>query len=285
MKTMNAISSSFTLANGIAIPSLGFGTWQIKDGPDAVNAVAAALRLGYRHLDTAAIYGNEVSVGAAFRESGLPRADVFVTSKLWNTAKTYDRAMQAFDESMARLGLDVLDLYLIHWPAVEKLDPNWIRTNRERWRALEQLYRDGRIRSIGVSNFREHHLRPLLDDADIAPMVNQLEIHPGFAQEATVDFCKARNILVQAWSPLACGKALDIPEVRAIAARHGRTPAQVCLRWCLQNGILPLTKTTNEERMRENADVFDFELTADDLKVLAALPPCGACLDPDNRDF
>lgn len=282
---MKPLSSSFTLANGVAIPALGFGTWQIKDGPDAVRAVAAALRLGYRHVDTAAVYGNEASVGTAVRESGLPRTEVFVTSKLWNTAKTYDLAMQAFDESMAKLGLDVLDLYLLHWPAVEKLDADWVRTNREKWRALERLHQDGRIRAIGVSNFRPHHLKPLLDAADVAPMVNQLEIHPGFAQEETVAFCKAHGILAQAWSPLACGKALAIPEVQAIAARHGRTPAQVCVRWCLQNGVLPLTKTTNETRMRENTDVFGFELTPDDLCAIAGLPTCGACLDPDTRNF
>ena len=282
---MKKNTRSFSLANGVAIPALGFGTWQIQDGPDAVRAVATALRLGYRHVDTAAIYGNEASVGAAVRESGRPRTEVFVTSKLWNTARTYDLAMQAFEESMTKLGLDVLDLYLLHWPAVEKIDPDWIRTNREKWRALERLHLDGRIRAIGVSNFRARHLQPLLDDADVAPMVNQLEIHPGFAQEETVAFCKAHDILPQAWSPLACGKALAIPEVRAIAARHGRTPAQVCLRWCLQNGVLPITKTTNEARMRENADVFGFDLTPDDLRVIASLPPCGACLDPDTRNF
>ena len=282
---MKNLNSSFTLANGVAIPALGFGTWQIKDGSGAVRAVAAALRLGYRHVDTAAIYGNEASVGAAVRESGLPHAEVFVTSKLWNTAKTYDLAMQAFDESMTKLGLEALDLYLLHWPAVEKLDADWVRTNREKWRALERLHQDGRIRAIGVSNFRPHHLQPLLDAADVAPMVNQLEIHPGFAQEQTVAFCKAHGILAQAWSPLACGKALAIPEVRAIAARHGRTPAQVCVRWCLQNGVLPITKTTNEARMRENADVFGFELTPDDQRAIAGLPPCGACLDPDTRNF
>ncbi|MGI5868761.1 MAG: aldo/keto reductase [Kiritimatiellia bacterium] len=283
MKQIN--NSSFTLANGVAIPAIGFGTWQIKDGPEATQAVADALRVGYRHIDTAAIYGNEASVGAAFRESGLPRDEVFITSKLWNSAKTFDQAMQGFDESMERLGLDVLDLYLLHWPAVAKNDPDWARSNRERWRALERLYKDGRIRAIGVSNFLPHHLQPLLDDADVAPMVDQLEIHPGYAQEEAVAFCKAHDILPQAWSPLACGKALDIPEVKAIAIRLRRTPAQVCMRWCFQNGVLPITKTTRVERMLENADIFNFTLTPNDLNAIASLPRCGACLDPDERNF
>ena len=282
---MNTLSSAFHLANGIAIPAIGFGTWQIPDGPDAVRAVGTALRLGYRHVDTAAIYGNEASVGAAVRESGIPRTELFITSKLWNSAKTFDLATQAFEETMAKLGLDVLDLYLLHWPSVAKIDADWVHTNREKWRALERLHRDGRIRAIGVSNFRTHHLRPLLDTADIAPMVDQLEIHPGFAQEETVAFCRENGILPQAWSPLACGKALALPAVQAIATRLGRTPAQVCLRWCLQNGVLPITKTTSEARMRENADVDGFTLTDDDLRALAALPPCGACLDPDTRNF
>lgn len=283
---MKSLQDTFKLANDIGIPCVGFGTWQIKDGQDAVEAVTNAVRLGYRHIDTASIYGNEASVGTAIRNGGVPRSELFITSKLWNSNKTYDQALQAFDESMMKLKLDVLDLYLIHWPSVKHIDPNWERTNSEKWRALERLYQDDRIRAIGVSNFLPHHLRPLMEHATVMPMVNQLEIHLGHPQTETLSFCKTHGILAEAWSPLACGKILDVPELKAIAARLAKTPAQICLRWCLQNGVLPLPKSVSTARMSENAALFDFAISPEDMRTLDDLPPCGgACLNPDARNF
>lgn len=282
---MKFLHDTFRLSNGVHIPCVGFGTWQIK-GAAATEAVCAAIACGYRHIDTATVYENEAAVGEAIRACGLPRDQLFVTSKLWNTNKTVDEARRAFDASMSRLGLDVLDLYLIHWPAVPNMDPDWRRTNREKWRALEHLHTEGRVRAIGLSNFLPHHLEPLLADADIAPLVNQLEIHPGHPQHETVACCRAHAILPQAWSPLANGQVLDVPAVRAIADKHGKTPAQVCLRWCLENGVLPITKTTSPARMRANADIFNMTLDDEDRSRLDALPPCGgACIDPDTRTF
>ena len=283
---MKSLVDTFKLANEIGIPCVGFGTWQIKDGQDAVDAVTKAIQLGYRHIDTASIYGNEASVGTAIRNCGVPRSELFITSKLWNSNKTYDQALQAFDESMKKLKLDVLDLYLIHWPSVKHIDANWERTNSEKWRALERLYQEGRIRAIGVSNVLPHHLQPLMERAAVMPMVNQLEIHPGHPQTETVAFCKAHGILAEAWSPLACGKILEVPELKAIAASLSKTPAQLCLRWCIQNGVLPLPKSVSTSRMSENAALFDFAISPEDMQTLNNLPPCGgACLNPDERNF
>ncbi len=282
---MKNLQDSFTLSNGIDIPCLGFGTWQIK-GDEATKAVIKAIETGYRHIDTATVYENETSVGDAVRNCGLPREALFVTSKLWNSNTTFDKAIDAFDESMSRLKLDYLDLYLLHWPSVPSIDANWERTNSEKWRALETLYTDGRVRAIGVSNYLPHHLTPLMDSADIMPMVNQLEIHPGHPQQATLRFCKTHNILAEAWSPLASGKVLDVPELKAIAEKLSRTPAQICLRWCIQNGVLPLTKTTSADRMKENSDIFGFSISEADMTVINNLPPCGgSCINPDERKF
>lgn len=282
---MKSLQDCFTLSNGIGIPGLGFGTWKIK-GDDAVTAVENAIANGYRHVDTATVYENESPVGDALRNSGLPREALFITSKLWNNNKTFDQVLRAFDESMARLKLDILDLYLIHWPSVPGLDPDWERTNHEKWRAMERLYKDGRVRAIGVSNYLPHHLIPLMDHADILPMVNQLEIHPGFLQQETLAFCKKHHILPEAWSPLACGKVLDVPALKTIAEKHSKTTAQICLRWCLQNDVLPLTKTTSVARMIENSDLFNFSISNDDMDLINSLPPCGgACINPDERKF
>ena len=277
---------SFTLTNGVEIPCLGFGTWRLKAGAECYEAVKHAIRIGYRHIDTAAIYENEASVGQAVRNGEIPRRELFITSKLWNTSRTFDQSLRAFDESMTKLNLDYLDLYLIHWPSVLGIDKDWERTNREKWRALEQLYFDGRIRAIGVSNFLPHHLLSLLEQATVSPMVNQLEIHPGYPQTDTVAFCQSHGILPEAWSPLARGSILDVPELKTLAGKLSRSPAQVCLRWCLQNGVLPLTKSSSPERMAANADLFEFSIPEDDMRTINLMPPCGgSCINPDDRTF
>ncbi len=282
---MKNLQDSFTLSNGIDIPCLGFGTWQIK-GNDATKAVISAIETGYRHIDTATVYENEAFVGDAVRNCGISREALFITSKLWNNNTSFDLTFDAFEQSMDRLKLDYLDLYLIHWPCVPSLDANWERINSEKWRALETLYTDGRVRAIGVSNYLPHHLTPLMDRADIMPMVNQLEIHPGYPQLTTLAFCKQHNILAEAWSPLARGNVFDVPELKTIAKKLSRTPAQICLRWCLQKGVLPLTKTTSTSRMCENAAIFDFSIPEADMTLIDRLPPCGgSCINPDERKF
>lgn len=284
--TPGSADEPFKLANGVSIPCVGFGTWRIPPGDDTFNAVTSAIGAGYRHFDTATVYKNEESVGDAIRASDVPRNEIFVTTKLWNSNKTYDAVMAAFDESMRKLDLDYLDLYLLHWPAVEKTDGKaWRAVNREKWRALETLNREGRIRAIGVSNFRQHHLEPLMDEADIAPVINQLEIHVGFPQLDTVRFCLERGIRPQAWSPIARGEVLGNPELTRIAASLGRTPAQVSLRWILQNGVIPLPRTQKPPRMAENLALFDFAISEDDMDALNRQQPCGGhCADPDERE-
>ncbi|NLM78340.1 MAG: aldo/keto reductase [Ruminococcaceae bacterium] len=269
---MKKLDDTFQLHNGVNIPCVGFGTWQIPNGPVAYQAVLEALSVGYRHIDTAAIYGNEESVGKAVRESGLAREDIFVTSKLRNTEHGYEATLAAFDRSMKRLGLEYLDLYLIHTPNPKQHMDRWQEVNSGSWQAFEELYQAGRIRSIGVSNFHTEHLDALLETARILPMVNQIRLFPGVTQDETVKYCKERNILLQAYSPLGTGKVFDRPEIKTIAEKYGKTVAQVCLRWSLQMGFLPLPKSVSPDRIRENTDFFDFELSAADVAALAAIP-------------
>lgn len=289
MPRLNAMPKSaadpFKLANGVDMPCVGFGTWRIPPGDDTFNAVTSAIAAGYRHFDTAAVYQNEESVGAAVRACGVPRDEIFVTTKLWNDNKTYDAAMKAFDVSMRKLGLDYLDLYLLHWPAVENTDGKaWRSVNREKWRALETLNREGRVRAIGLSNFLPHHIEALMDEADIAPTVNQLEIHVGFPQTETVEFCLQHAIRPQAWSPIARGEVLENPELARIAKQLGKTPAQVSLRWILQSGVSPLPRTQKPARMAENIGLFDFEISGADMEALNSQTPCGGhCANPDER--
>jgi diketogulonate reductase-like aldo/keto reductase len=270
-----------TFNNGVQMPQLGFGVFLVP--PDeVVEPVRAALDAGYRLVDTATLYGNEKGVGRAIRESGVPRDEVFVTTKLWNSDQGYESTLRAFDESMRLLGLDVLDLYLIHWPVPAK------DRYRDTWRALERLYDDGRVRAIGVSNFTVAHLTRLLDDAQVVPAVNQVELHPGFAQDELRAFHHERGIVTESWSPLGRGQGLLEQEpVVAVAAAHGRTPAQVVLRWHLQLGLAVIPKSTHAERIRENFDVFDFTLTDEEMSTLSALTAPGRIgPDPDtfNRD-
>lgn len=283
---LNKLTDTYTLRNGVQIPCVGFGTWQVPDGDDAVRSVKEALRAGYRHIDTAAIYRNEESVGEAIRSSGVPRDEIFVTTKLWNTNRSYKQVLMACDFSLSRLGLDYLDLYLIHWPANKaRGGKSGEQCNLETWGAMEKLCKDGKVRAIGMSNFLPHHLAPILAAAEIAPMVDQIEFHPGFMQAETVAYCREHGMLVEAWSPLGRGLVLQDPTLGKIARAHGKSPAQVCVRWCMQHGVLPLPKSVTRERIVQNAQVFDFELSPDEMAAVDALPELGySGLSPDEID-
>ncbi|MEY9835775.1 aldo/keto reductase [Streptacidiphilus sp. EB103A] len=260
---MNTVPT-VTLNNGVEIPQLGFGVFQIKPA-DTVAATLAALQVGYRHIDTAEMYGNEKEVGQAVRESGLPREDVFVTSKLNNGFHAHDAALKAFDRSLADLGFDYLDLFLVHWPLPGVGD--FVET----WRAMEEIYGSGRVRAIGVSNFQPHHLRRLLDETEIVPAANQIEVHPYLTQDEVRAFDAAHGIATEAWSPIAQGKVLDDPVISRIAQRLGRSAAQVTLRWHLQRGDIVFPKSVTRSRVEENFALFDFELTDDDMTAISGL--------------
>ena len=275
----------FTLSNGIGIPCIGFGTWQSPDGETAERAVCEAIEAGYRHIDTAAIYRNEKSVGRGIRASGLKREELFVTSKVWNSARGYRTTLEAFEKTLDDLQLDYLDLYLIHWPASPSRFPDWRELNLATWQALTELYKAGRIRAVGVSNFRPQHLEPLLA-TEVKPMVNQIEYHPGYLQQDVVDYSRAHGLVVEAWSPLGCGRVLADPRLEALARPLGVTTAQLALRFCLETGTLPLPKSVKAERIRANLDVFGFEMPADVVAAIRALPEFGfSGQDPDKVTF
>jgi len=255
-----------TLNNGQSIPQLGFGVFQIEP-EHTVEAVNTALQTGYRHIDTAEGYGNEKEVGEAVAKSGLNRADVFVTSKLGNDAHRPDDARRAFDASLQALGFDYLDLFLIHWPLPTKYDGDFVST----WRTLEEFYRAGRARSIGVSNFQPHHLRRLHEETEIPPAVNQIEVHPFLTQDEVRGFCAEHGIAIEAWSPIGQGVVLDAPVIGSIAERVGKTPAQVVLRWHIERGDIVFPKSVTPSRIKENFDIFDFELLDGDVAEISAL--------------
>jgi 2,5-diketo-D-gluconate reductase A len=267
-----------TLNNGVRIPQLGFGVFQVP--PDEViDPVATALAAGYRLIDTAAAYGNEEGVGKAIARSGIPRDDLFITTKLRNPDQGYDTTLRAFDVSMGKLGLERLDLYLIHWPLPMK--DEYVAT----WRAFEKLYADGRIRAIGVSNFTEHHLNRLREDTEIRPAINQVELHPRFAQEALRDYHAEWEIATEAWSPIGQGQGLlDDPAITGIAKARERTPAQVVLRWHMQHGIVAIPKSVTPERIASNLQVFDFELSDEEMSIISGLS-AGKRIGPDPDTF
>lgn len=282
---MENVRSTYSLKNGLEIPVVGFGTWKTPDGDDAYNSVSEALKAGYRHIDTAAVYGNEESVGKAIKDSGISRGDVFVTSKVWNTERGYDKTIAAYEASLEKLGMDYLDLYLIHWPAIEKQNDDWEELNKESWRALMDLYKAGKVKSIGVSNFQKKHMEAL-KDAEILPMVNQIEFHPGWLQEETRELCKELGILVEAYSPNGNGKLLKDDTLLKIAEKYGKSVAQICIRWTLQHGTLPLPKSVTPEYIKENTEVFDFEISDEDMQTIDEMEYLvGVPTDPDNRDF
>ncbi|MCY9074013.1 aldo/keto reductase [Bacillus inaquosorum] len=261
------LQATATLHNGVKMPWFGLGVFQVEEGTELVNAVRTAIVHGYRSIDTAAIYGNEAGVGEGLQqgidEAGISREDLFITSKVWNADLGYEETLAAFETSLSKLGLDYLDLYLIHWPVEGKY--------KEAWRALETLYKEGRVKAIGVSNFQIHHLEDLMTAAEIKPMINQVEFHPRLTQKELRDYCKAQGIQLEAWSPLMQGQLLDNEVLAQIAEKHNKSVAQVILRWDLQHEVVTIPKSIKEHRIIENADIFDFELSQEDMDKIDAL--------------
>jgi len=275
--TITSLQDTVTLNNGVKMPRLGFGVFKVKEGEEVVDAVKAALAAGYRAIDTAAAYRNEEGVGQAIRESGIPREELFITTKVWNSDQGYESTLEAFESSRSKLGLDYLDLYLVHWPVKGKY--------KDTWRALEKLYSDGVVRAIGVSNFQIHHLDDIFEDNTVVPAVNQIEYHPLLTQEKVKSYCEVKGIHITAWSPLMQGN-LDLPLLQELAAKYGKSPAQIVIRWDLQKGVLTIPKSITPARIQENADVYDFELSAEDIAAIDALNQnrrFGS--DPDNFNF
>lgn len=260
---MNKLSSYSVLNNGVKIPWLGLGTYKVEDGQQVENAVKFALKHGYRSIDTASFYDNEAGIGKAIKESDVSREEIFVTTKVWNDMHGYDKTIQSFEESRKKLGLEYIDLFLIHWPVPGKY--------LDTWKAMEKLYKDGLIRAIGVCNFKEHHLDVLLQNCEIKPTVNQVELHPQFSQKGLRDYCKKHEIQVEAWAPLMKGIILSNPIINKIAEKHGKTPAQVVLRWHLQNEVVIIPKSVKEHRIVENANIFDFQLDGEDMNQIDSL--------------
>lgn len=278
MKKISDITGSFKLHNGIEMPYLGLGTYQSDNDQEVIDAVANALQLGYKHIDTASVYGNEEGVGKGIQKSGVDRSEIFVVSKVWNIDQGYESTLKAFDESLDRLELDYLDLYLIHWPVTSKY--------KDTWRALEKLYKEKRIRAIGVSNFMQHHLEDLLTDAEIIPMVNQMEFHPYVVQQELINFCVSKGIQYESWSPFMQGKVFGLDICKDLSKKYNKSIAQVILRYNLQKGIVAIPKSAKKERIISNADIFDFELSTEDIAFLDSLDR-GERIgpDPDNFDF
>ena len=272
---MNKLTDSFILANGVEVSCVGYGTYLTPNGEIAKNSVIEAINAGYRHIDTAFAYGNEAAVGEGIKASGVSRDELFVTTKHWVTMRGYEKATEAIDISLKNLGLDYIDLYLIHWPCVEKVSPDWKEINAGTWKAFEDAYKNGKIRAIGVSNFQQKHYDALAERCEIKPMVNQIEFHPGYYQPELVRWCKAHNMVVEAWSPLGCGAVLSDPTLAKIAAKYGKSIAQVCIRFALQYGVVPMPKSTHADRIADNMKVFDFDLTDDDMTAIMTMPPVG----------
>ncbi|AIQ52004.1 aldo/keto reductase [Paenibacillus sp. FSL R7-0331] len=274
---MKHLNGSTVLNNGVHMPWFGLGTFR-AEGAEVANAVTTALELGYRSIDTAAVYGNEEEVGQSIASSGVARDSLFVTTKVWNSDQGYDTTLQAFDTSCRKLGLDMIDLYLIHWPGKDKY--------KDTWRALERLYEEGRVRAIGVSNFQIHHLEELRKDSGIVPAVNQVELHPRFIQKELHDYCTQHQIQIEAWAPLMKGRLQDNGLLQGIAGKHGKTVSQVILRWGLQNRIVIIPKSVTPSRIKENSEIFDFELTSEEISAISGLD-AGERIgtDPDKLMF
>ena len=273
-----SLTAPVTLNSGVKMPQFGLGVWRAVDGPETKNAVLWALEAGYRSIDTAALYDNEASVGEGLRESGVPRGDIFVTTKVWNPDQGYDSTLRAFDKSLKLLGLEYVDLYLAHYPVTGKY--------QDTWRALEKLLADGKTRAIGVSNFHTHHLDVLLGGCKVPPAVNQVELHPYLSQKKLLEYHRAHGIVTEAWAPIAKGRVLGEGIITALAEKYGKTPAQVVLRWELQQGIVIIPKSVHKERIVENAGIFDFSLTDGEMASIDTLERDGRIgTDPDKMDY
>lgn len=263
-----------TLNDGLTLPSIGFGTYKATE-EEGIASVKLALQKGYRLLDTAARYENESAVGKGIKESGIPREEIFVTTKVWRDNLGYENTKKAFEESLQKLDLDYIDLYLIHWPANEKNFANWQEVNAETWRAMEELQAEGKIKSIGVSNFWQEHLEALAKTANVTPSINQIEFHPGYWQPEVTQFSQDKGIVVEAWSPLARGKVFDNELLKSIAEKHNKSVSQICLRWCIEHDTITIPKSTTPERIEDNINIFDFELSPEEIKQINEIPEMG----------
>ena len=280
---MKSIHDTYTLNNGVKVPCIAFGTYKAAEGNSA-DIIAAAIEEGYRYFDTASFYETEEYLAEAIQKSGLPREDFFIATKLWKEEMGYEETLAAFERSSKKLNTDYIDLYLIHWPKPTHDYEDWKQLNIDTWKALEKLYKEGKVRAIGVSNFLPHHLDNLFENCEIKPMVDQIEYHPGYTQEATVQYCKQHDILVQAWSPIARGRILQDVTLIEMAEKYSVSVAKLALRFCIQNDVLPLPKASSKERMRENMDLFDFEISDEDMKRLNTLPQIGWSGEHPDRE-
>lgn len=271
---MNSIYDCYTLSNGVEIPCVAFGTYKAAED-ESETVIRRAIEAGYRYFDTASFYGTEPYLGRAVQESGIPREEFFIASKLWKDEMGRENARKAFEQTLKRLGTEYLDLYLIHWPLPAPGCADWKALDIETWRALEDLYAEGKVRAIGLSNFLPHHIENLLENCEIRPMVNQLEFHPGYCQEAAVRYCQDREILVQAWSPLGRQRLSKDALVLSLAEKYGVSAAQLCLRYALQKQVIPLPKSSSMERMKQNQDIFNFEISQEDMFRLDTMPQTG----------
>jgi len=280
------IDKYYTLSNNIQIPTIGFGTWKIPNGLEAYNAIRDALDIGYRHIDTAHIYENEESIGKALKECNTPREEIFITTKLWNDCHSHQKALRAFEISLQKLNLDYVDMYLIHWPNPKELRDKFQETILDTWEALIKLYNENKVKVIGVSNFLPHHLEVIIKNSAVVPMVNQIRLFPGSQNFKTIDYCQKKNILLEAYSPFGGGEILNAPELIELSNKYNKTISQICIRWSLQMGFLPLPKSVSPMRMKENMDVFDFHLSKEDIKKLKGIKNyCGPNPNPDKIHF
>lgn len=279
------LSDTYSLSNGVQIPCIGIGTWQ-SQGEGAVEAIITAINEGYRMIDTAAAYGTEPVVAQAIRQSDVPRDEIFITSKLRNAAHGYHATKEAFELTLKQLKVDYLDLYLIHWPNPVQYRPIWKEATRGTWKAFEEFYKEGRIRAIGVSNFMPRHIEMLMEESEVLPMVNQLKLCPGVTQPEIVKYCKEKNIVIEAYSPFGTGSVFKSEEIKALSAKYHKTVGQICLRWSIQMGFIPIPKSVTPARIRENIDVFDFELENKDVLLISNLEGyCEPAVNPDKTDF
>lgn len=279
------VTDCYTLSNGVNIPCVGYGTFRMANDADTADAICAAINAGYRHIDTAQTYGNEESVGAALKKCGIARKDIFITSKLGNNDHGYEATHNAFQNTLRALDVAYLDLYLIHWPNPVASRDNWAEANAGTWKAMEELYFDGKIRAIGVSNFFPRHFEPLFDTAKIMPMVNQISLSPGQTQPELCAYSREHGMLLEAYSPLGQGSMLQLPDMLKLSEKYGKNTAQLCVRWSLQMGFLPLPKSSHPDRIAQNMDVFDFEIAEEDMTLISGIQRESTVRDPDKITF